>query len=143
MKKLFIIFLVSMLCVGVGSAQEQKIPQPAKVGVNYGQYIDNGQAISVKKLEDNFNVSNTFSGKVVGKVSKVCKMSGCYLTLQTDNNENPIMVRFAEDYIVPQDLVGKNVVVEGIATARNRKNKETQQIRKSITMIADGVLVVK
>lgn len=137
------IFLVSLVSAGVSFSQEQKMPQPAKEGVNYGQSIDNKQAITVQKLESNLSASTSFSGKIVGKVSKVCKMSGCYLTLQTADNDNPIMVRFADDYTVPQDILGRNVVVQGVATVRNREDKARNRVQKSITVIADGVLVVK
>lgn len=143
MKKLFTLLFLSIAVLHTGIAQERKAPQSAKVGINYGQPVENKQAITVKKLESNLNTSNNFSGKVTGKVAQVCKMSGCYLTLQNENGSNPIMVRFADDYTVPTDLIGKTVIVQGTATARSKENKETKQLQKAITMIADGVLVVQ
>jgi|GEM_PF-1146671 len=143
MKRLFIFLFFLMAILHTGIAQERKAPQSAKVGVNYGQTIENKPAITVKKLESSLNTSGNFSGKVTGKVASVCKMSGCYLTLQNEAGDNPVMVRFADDYTVPADLIGKNVVVQGTATVRNKENKETKQLQKAITMIADGVLVIQ
>ena len=143
MKRLFILLVFSIALSHMSHAQEHKQAQPAKVGVNYGQSVENKQAITVKKLENNLSTSNNFSGKVTGKVAQVCKMSGCYLTLQSEEGNNPIMVHFADDYTVPADLIGKTAVVQGTATARNKENKDTKKTQKAITMIADGVLVVK
>jgi hypothetical protein len=138
-----LLFFVAILSAGVSLAQERNVPQSAKPGINYGHAVVNKEVISVKEMESNLAVSNKFSGKVAGKVSGVCKMSGCYLTLQTAGDDNPIMVRFADDYTVPQDIVGKEVIVDGVASVRNKEHKETKRVQKAITFIADGVLVVK
>jgi hypothetical protein len=35
------------------------------------------------------------------------------------------------------------VIVDGVASVRNKEHKETKRVQKAITFIADGVLVVK
>lgn len=143
MKALFTITLL-IVAFMFNSFGQQKDVKPAKPGVNYGKTIDKNNAISVQGLENYLEKSDKFSGKLTGKVTQVCKSSGCFLTLQNESTKEPIMVRFADyAYIVPQDLVGKNIVLEGAATAREREDKDTQQKKRTITVIANGILVIK
>lgn len=133
---LLLLFLVSNSIL----AQEKVKAEPAKTGINYGKTVNQKNAITVKALEDKLHTKDNFSGKVEGTVSQVCKMSGCYLILKSETNKEPIMVRFADTYTVPQDLVGKKVVIAGAAKVRNKVNKDNTNSR-TITFIADGVVV--
>lgn len=135
MKKIIMLASCMFGLLALSYAQQPTI-KPAKAGVNYGKSITNKNVISVKSLENNLAQNGSFLGKFEGKVLKVCKMKGCYLTLQAADNAEPITVRFTDyAFFVPQDLVGKTVIVEGRA-----KQKDPQA---EISVTADGVLVVK
>ncbi len=159
MKKLLAIVVFVFAMASISQAQS-KI-QPAKVGVNYGKKIEKSGAVSVKKLESNLSKSKTFEGKVEGQVVQVCKKKGCFLTLKREGDQEPIMVRFTDyAYFVPEDLVGKTVVVEGKAKVKEttvewqkhyaedmgKSKEEIAKINKpkqDISIVADAVLVVK
>ncbi|MGN0019598.1 MAG: DUF4920 domain-containing protein [Sphingobacterium hotanense] len=159
MKKLITLLVCVFAFIGMSHAQS-KI-QPAKVGVNYGKKIDKNGAVSVKKLESNLAKSKTFDGKIEGQVVQVCKKKGCFLTLKRDGDQEPIMVRFTDyAYFVPEDLIGKTVVVAGKAKVKEttvewqkhyaedmgKSKEEIAKINKpkqDISVVADGVLVVK
>ena len=152
-----------MLCVFafITISNAQTAIQPAKAGVNYGKKIDQKGAISVKQLEKALDSKDSFTGKIEGEVVQVCTKKGCFLTLKRDADKEPIMVRFTDyAYFVPQDLIGKTVVLDGKAKVKETtvewqkhyaedmgKSKEEiakiDKPRKDISLVADGVLVVK
>lgn len=160
MKKLVSAFVFLLALTTVASAQQKPIT-PAKAGVTYGKSIDKKNAISVKKLEDNLKKKESFTGKIEGEVVSVCKKKGCFLTLKREGNAEPIMVRFTDyGYFVPENLIGKTVVLEGKAKVKETsvewlkhyaedegKSKEEiakiKEPKRDISVVADGVLVVK
>jgi len=157
MKHLFCLLAVALSALHFGFAQ-QKI-EPAKKGVYYGKKIDGNSALSVAQLEAKLKSEAGYSGKVEGEVVEVCKKKGCFLTLKRANGES-VMVRFTDyAYFVPQDLVGKQVVVEGrakiketsvdwlkhYAEDKGASKEEVAKITKprtDISIVADGVLVI-
>ena len=159
MKKLITILICVIALVGM--SQAQNAIQPAKAGVSYGKKVDQKGAISVKQLEQVLESKPSFYGKVQGEVVQVCTKKGCFLTLKRDADKEPIMVRFTDyAYFVPQDLIGKTVVLEGKAKVKETtvewqkhyaedmgKSKDEiakiNKARKDISLVADGVLVVK
>ena len=160
MKKLVSAFAFVLALTTAASAQQNQIT-PAKAGVTYGKSIDKKNAISVKKLEDNLKNKSSFAGKIEGEVVSVCKKKGCFLTLKRDGEAEPIMVRFTDyGYFVPENIVGKTVVLEGKAKVKETsvewqqhyaedQGKSKEEIAKintpkrDISVVADGVLVVK
>lgn len=159
MKKLFSIAICLLTMITLVSAQQHI--EPAKVGVNYGKTIEKKNAISVKTLESALKQKDNYTGKIEGQVLEVCKKKGCFLTLKREGTGEPIMVRFTDyAYFVPQDLVGKTVVIEGKAKLKETsvewqkhyaedKGKTKEEIAKikepkrDINIVADGVLVVQ
>lgn len=160
MKKLVSAFVLMLGLTTIASAQQQPIT-PAKAGVTYGKSIDKKNAISVKKLEENLTKNNSYTGKIEGEVVSVCKKKGCFLTIKREGNAEPIMVRFTDyAYFVPENIVGKTVVLEGKAKVKETsvdwqkhyaedqgKSKEEiakiKEPKRDISVVADGVLVVK
>ncbi|WP_313266265.1 DUF4920 domain-containing protein [Sphingobacterium sp.] len=159
MKKIFLFFVLGIALANLSLAQQKDIPS-AKPGVKYGKEIAASNAISVSKLEKELSKKNAFNGRIEGKVVEVCKKKGCFMTLQRDGEE-PITVRFKDyGFFMPADIIGKTVVVEGIAkkkevsvaslqhAAKDLGKSQTEidqftQPKKDISIIADGVLVVK
>jgi len=135
--------------------------EPAKPGTTYGKKLDRKGAISVKNLEKSVKQEPTYTGKIEGEVVQVCQKKGCFLTLKRSDDKEPIMVRFTDyAYFVPEDLIGKTVVVEGKARVKEttvawqkhyaedmgKSQQEIEKItqpRQDISIVADGVLVVK
>lgn len=160
MKNLFVLICSIFAFSLTGIAQQADIA-PAKAGVQYGKKVDAQGAISVKALESVLTKSNDFTGKVEGEVVQVCKKKGCFITLKREGNVDPIMVRFTDyGYFMPQDIVGKTVVLEGKGKVKEttvaklqhdakdlgKSEKEIASIKKpkrDITFIADGVVVVQ
>jgi len=159
MKKVILFFVLAFGVSAQLYAQKKEIAS-AKPGVGYGKEIQANKAISIAKLEKELSTRSTFSGKIEGKVVEVCKKKGCFMTLQRDGEE-PIMVRFKDyGFFMPADIIGKTVVVEGVAKKKEtsvaslqhaakdlgKSQSEINQItqpKKDINIVADGVLVVR
>ena len=159
MKKLISLCACLIALTTVAFAQENI--KPAKAGVQYGKAINNKNAISVQKLENTLKSKKEYTGKIEGEVIGVCKKKGCFLTLKRQGQEEPIMVRFKDyGYFVPNDIIGKTVVLEGKAKVKELSVKQLQhnaedagksaeeiakitQPKTDINIVADGVLVVK
>jgi hypothetical protein len=133
---------------------------PANAGVTYGKAVTADNALNTEALNTTLNKDSVYNGKITGMVVEVCKKKGCFMKLSQANG-NPIMVQFTDyAYFMPQNIVGKTVVVEGKAKVKETsverlkhyaadagKTKEEiamiNQPKKDISIMADGVLVVK
>lgn len=158
MKKLITFLVCAVSLFSFSYAQQQPIAA-AKAGVQYGAKVVKNKAISVAQLEKKLSSTSSFEGQIEGEVVQVCKKKGCFITLKRKDGE-PIMVRFTDyAYFLPQDIVGKTVVLAGKA-----KQKETSvewqkhyaedkglskeeiakinSVKKDISIVADGVLVL-
>lgn len=159
MKKL-ISLCVCMVAFATITFAQQSI-QPAAAGVTYGKAISSKDAISVINLENSLKSKSDFTGKIQGEVVSVCKKKGCFLTLKREGENDPIVVRFKDyGFFVPENLIGKTVVVQGkakvkeLSVAQLQHNAEDEQKSKAeiakitkpktdISIVADGVLVIK
>jgi hypothetical protein len=158
MKALFLFVLAAFTAAGV-YAQQSTI-KPAAPGVTYGKAITKDKAITLASLGKELSKDTVYSGKVTGQVTEVCKKKGCFMKLKQANGED-VMVRFTDyAFFMPQNLVGKKVVVEGKATvnettverlrhyaadAGKSKNEiaKINKPKKDISIMADGVLVTE
>lgn len=83
-----------------------------------------GDKINIEKAEtsaeilqqyESMKVSDTVQTKFTAKVKEVCKVKGCWMTLELPSGEES-MVRFKDyGFFVPTDIEGKEVVLEGLA----------------------------
>lgn len=147
------IFTVSYVCA-------QTDITPAKPGITYGKTVTADAAVPMKDLHTKFQSDTMFTGKVEGRVVEVCKKKGCFMKLERSSGE-PVMVRFTDyGFFMPQNIVGKTVVIEGVAKVNEtsverlrhfaedagKSREEIAKItkpKKDIVIVADGVLVVK
>lgn len=159
MKRIF--SLMCMLIAGVMISFAQEAIPSAKTGVTYGKAISKDGAISVQQLNSKFGADSTYTGKIQGEVVEVCKKKGCFIRIKRAGDGEPILVRFKDyGFFMPQDIVGKTIVLEGQAKVKETSvawlkhyaedaGKSAEEIAKitkpkvDINIIADGVVVVK
>jgi len=109
MKKLLLSLTVLISMTAVAQIK------PAAKGVLYGGKTTADGAINVSSLEEKMASSEKFTGKVKGKVIGVCEKKGCWMKLEQAKGEG-IMIRFKDyGFFMPQDILGKEVVLDGIA----------------------------
>lgn len=102
--KLFkvVMFGFSLLCAFNLTAQEK-----------YGDTIKNKNKLTdISKLKETMKTATSDQVVVQGKVKKVCKKKGCWMSLATDGTE--VRVRFKDySFFVPLKLEGSTVVASG------------------------------
>lgn len=156
MKK--ILFSLLVLATVSAHAQTDDI-KPAAKGVVYGEALTaQGAAISTAELQARL-ANNAFEGKVTGKVKEVCKSMGCWMTLEKADGTTLMVKTKDHGFFMPQNLVGKTVVIEGTASVTEvseakRKHlaedagkgkaeiKKIKGSQKEVQFIASGVEVL-
>ncbi len=159
MKRLTILFS-AIICFTMASMAQEEIPS-AKPGVQYGKTIDKNGAINVRELEGKLGSDSVFTGKIEGEVVEVCKKKGCFIRVKRAGDGDPILVRFKDyGFFMPQDIVGKTVVLEGQAKVKEVSVAQQQHFAEDagkpaaeiakitepkvdINIVADGVVVVR
>lgn len=126
----------------------------------HGKKITETGAIPATQLAARMASKTQMPAKVEGTVESVCKVKGCWMNVKTANNQ--IMRVTFKDYgfFVPKDIVGKTVVMEGVAETtttpvaelrhyaqdEGKSKAEIEKItepEKALTFVADGVIVKK
>ena len=155
MKKLLLLIPVLVLVFSV-------IAQPPKglasKGMTFGVRTTVDSAVSVNNLSALLQEKSSVDVKVKGKVVEVCKAEGCWIKMETANG--PMMIKMKDhSFLVPLDLNGKNIVVQGTATFKETtvemlkhyaedagKSKEEiaaiKEGRKETSIQATGILVL-
>ena len=129
---------------------------------SFGEEITPANSLSAEEMKLKFDAlkpGDTITAKFTTSVNSVCKMKGCWMTLELPGaNEEP-MVKFKDyGFFVPKDIEGKEVIVEGIAFIEETsvedqkhfaedggKSKEEiaaiTQVKRSPGFLAHGVLL--
>ena len=159
MKKLTL--LIATLFRFTAASMAQNDLTPAQPGVQYGKAIAAEGAIGVQQLETALRTDSAYTGKVKGEVVEVCKKKGCFIRIHREGEGDPILVRFKDyGFFMPQDIVGKMVVLDGQANVRELSvaqqrhyaedaGKDAETIanitkpKADINIIAEGVVVVR
>jgi hypothetical protein len=157
--KALILGAAALLFATFTYAQQSTI-KPAATGVTYGKAVTRDKAINLASLNQELKKDTVYTGKITGEVTEVCTKKGCFMKLKQANGED-IMVRFKDyAYFMPQNIVGKKVVIEGTAKVSEtsverlrhyaadagKSQKEIAKIskpKKDVTIMADGVLVTE
>lgn len=126
MKKLVLIFTIAISSMGFSQETAAKKAGPpegnALVGEFYGGNVSaktEKNAITTTQLEKKLKKAKKVENVAVkGKVTDVCDKKGCWLTVETENNEKFFVKMKDYGFFVPVALKGKNVVLEGNAETK-------------------------
>lgn len=161
---LIVTFMVFSACL---AQNKPSVPtSPALINESYdyiGTQFDDSDAISSGQMLGNYEKmakSDTLASRFSGLVTEVCMAKGCWMKLKLGNGKES-MVKFKDyGFFVPQELVGKEVVVNGLAYveemsvgdqrhfARDAGKSEEEvaaiiMVEKKYAFEADGVLIKK
>lgn len=125
MKKLVLILTMAFSTLAFAQENGKKMGPPegnALVGDLYGAKVSakaEKTAITPAKLDQKLKKSKKVENVAVrGKVTDVCDKKGCWLTVETENNEKFFVKMKDYGFFVPIALKGKNVVLEGNAETK-------------------------
>ncbi|MCK0190200.1 DUF4920 domain-containing protein [Arenibacter sp. F20364] len=164
--KLFNILIVTFMVFSTCLAQNKpldgtKTPLTKERYEYFGTQFADSNAINSGKMLENYEKmsrTDTLVSKFSGLVTEVCMAKGCWMKLRMGNGEET-MVKFKDyGFFVPQELVGKEVIVNGLAFVEEMSVKDQRhfasdggrseeeiarikQVRKKYAFEADGVLI--
>jgi outer membrane lipoprotein SlyB len=119
------ILLLAMIVLAVSAMAQDKEKVPAAKGVVYGKISEEKSPVAADDLHNKL-VDNAFAGQIKGKVAEVCKTEGCWIRLKKDDGTS-MMVRAKDHaFLMPENIVGKTVLVEGSATIK----ETSEEMRK-------------
>ncbi len=169
MKKLLAILSVFVIITSCGNNHEENKTKdfPKKTIVNnanksvnnvYGRDIQSKKIGDIRRLPGLLESEAKVEVNFTGIVKEVCQSSGCWMDIDLGNGEVVHVTFKDEAFVVPKDLAGKPVVIEGVGTkdmisvemqkkaaiAEGKSQKEIDAITTPITEYyyeATGVLV--
>lgn len=158
MKKLI---LIASLVLGAMAAQAQDRPSSVP-GQTYGEKINEKGAVDIKKLPKMIKESENgkVQTKIKAKVVDVCTKKGCWINLDLGNDETVFVKMKDYAFFLPEDVVGKTIVLEGEAFEKvtsvnelkhyaedaGKSKEEIEKItepQKSIRFMASGIVIPK
>jgi Domain of unknown function (DUF4920) len=126
----------------------------------HGKKIKEKGALPATQLATVMADKKEMPAKVEGTVESVCKVKGCWMKVNTADGQT-MRVSFKDyGFFVPKDIVGKTVVIQGVAQQSltpvdelrhyaedaGKSKEEIAKItepEKALTFVADGVIVKK
>jgi len=157
MKK--VLFSLFVIIAVAAQAQEASEIKPAVKGAIYGETpAAEGTALNVNDVQAKM-ANGMFEGKVTGKVSEVCKSMGCWIRIDKGDGTSLMVKSKDHAFFMPQDLVGKTVIIEGTASIKEvsedkrkhfaedagKSKEEIKKIKgseKQVQFVAKGVQVL-
>lgn len=122
MKKLLIILSIIAISTACNNNQEKAVTkQMPKTAVvkktnTYGQDIKSDKIGDIHRLPALLEANNSVEVNFVGPVKEVCQASGCWLDIDLGNDEVVHVTFKDEAFVVPKDLAGSMVIIEGVGT---------------------------
>lgn len=157
MKKIFTLFLLVALAK---FSYAQPPAGPANAGDTYGEKIDAKGVVALTQVSKNLAKKDSIETKISGKVLASCPKKGCWMEVELED-KSKMFVKFKDyAFFVPMDIVGKSIVLDGIAFNKTTSVTELQHYakdakksqaeidaikepQKQLRFLADGVLVIK
>lgn len=112
----------------------------------YGIEITKDDAVDIKQLTADPALAASYKGKISGVVTDRCKAAGCWVTLDMGNGET-MMVQFRDasggEFFVPQDYIGKNIVVSGAMESSTMSVEEQKHLAEDAGKSGDDITEAK
>ena len=125
----------------------------------YGDVISAENASALAEIDELINGQNEVRVKLKGKIHEVCQAKGCWMTLQDENANHEVFIKFKDyAFFVPKDADGREAIVEGVLTIAETsvdelrhyaedKGQSKEEIaaitkpKKELKMMANGVII--
>ena len=101
-----------------------------KIFGNKIKTINAKDAFLMTKQYKTMQIGDSIPSKIIGKVTGVCKVKGCWMTLDLDG-DNEIMVKFKDyAFFVPPNIVGHQAIINGKAYVEETSIKTLKHYAK-------------
>lgn len=156
MNKLLILSSILIIWTSCRGQQAELTSEGAN---HFGEEINAQGATAFTEVSWPATSQDTLDIKVAGVIQEVCQAKGCWMTLQEDNADETVFIKFKDyGFFVPKDANGKDAIVRGKLYASvtsvdelrhyaEDKGASPEEIAKiteperEIKMMADGVII--
>jgi len=85
-------------------------------GKHFGETISEEGAVEFEALLTEMTEADSVKAKVVGTVSEVCQMKGCWMNIEAAGKKEKMFVQFKDyGFFMPKDIAGRQVIMDGYA----------------------------
>jgi hypothetical protein len=163
MNKLFYVLIPTMLLASCGSSEEKKDEGAATDSTATSEYkagdeITPDGAMNSEEMLEAMKGKDSLEVKLSAKINAVCKVKGCWMTLDL-GNDTEMRVSFKDyAFFVPKDANGKTATVQGwakvdttsveelrhFAEDDGQSKEEIEKItepKAELSFVASGVLI--
>ncbi|MBT8319680.1 MAG: DUF4920 domain-containing protein [Gramella sp.] len=140
MKVYIIVSLITLSLFSCKQSTTEKNANLAQLEVQQNEFDSFGEKISpensltaleMKQKYSALKPGDTISAKFTTSVLGVCKMKGCWMTLDLPETEEDPMVKFKDyGFFVPKDIEGSEVIVVGIAFIEETSVEDRKHLAK-------------
>lgn len=128
MRNIFLLIAAAIILASCGGESETRkkgqdvstvVKTKPKVVDNssyFGEEVTIESAADVTRLPMMLKNKNEASLKLIGKVENVCQTEGCWFDLDLGNGQLLHVTFKDEAFVVPKDIAGKTVLINGMAT---------------------------
>ncbi len=127
---LYVVALVLFAACNSKPKTELHSPENFKATAVYGDSIVDNNVIQLAALTTAMKGEEKKDLKIRGKVEEVCKKKGCWMMMKLSNGEEMRITFKDYKFFVPQDLVGKEVILDGYAYLDTTSVKQLQHYAK-------------
>ncbi|WP_159023718.1 DUF4920 domain-containing protein [Formosa sp. L2A11] len=112
---------------------------------SFGKEINDTDVLTSEDMMKHYKdlkIGDTINSKLKGKIIEVCPKKGCWMTLDVDGGEKPVMVKF-KDYAFFMPLKAKgDVVVNGIAFVTETPVEELRHYAEDAGKSAEEIAAI-
>jgi hypothetical protein len=106
--------LLSVLAACTPNKQPGYAPVVIEDGKNYfGKKINEHKSVGLQEFDILANNTDTLFIKLKAGISEVCLEDGCWFRINLYNGERMIVTFENEAFVIPTDVAGKHVLIEG------------------------------
>ena len=149
MKNILFVLVAMVILSSCANNQEEQNKASIQIANNstdplvFGEEITFVNAAGSQQLPSLMDSTNELKIKLIGKVVNVCQMSGCWLEMDLGNNQIVHVTFRDEGFVVPKDISGKSILIEGIATTEFISIKMLRKIAKKEGKTKEQIAAIK
>jgi len=122
----YILLIVLVACAP--NKQPSYAPVVIEDGRNYfGKKINERRSVGLQEFDILANNTDTLFIKLKAGISEVCLEDGCWFRINLYNGERMIVMFDNEAFVIPTDVAGRHVVVEGMTYLESRSEDEMKK----------------
>jgi hypothetical protein len=112
---LLLVFMLSVVLFTACSSESNEVVETEMEGTFYGEAFELTNIVQLASIIDSLSEEESEVIRVEGTVVQVCQTKGCWMTLESETDNNVRVTFLDYGFFVPKDMAGSTIVAEGRA----------------------------